>query len=182
MTDIEIQLIEFESKLNDIMNNNNIDDFVKQNRIIKLLQEYSIEEYKSNPILQSKIIDIFNNIFKKRIEYDDTLLNINSDIKKKEENEKIIKEKNKIKKIDDKNLIDLKIDVILKRTKDTLLEVLDEFLENKLTPEGLVKNNRGFFLGICIIFTLLLMYFFYLLIVDDNNTSNGNGIQITYNN
>jgi len=182
MTDIETQLIEFEYKLNDIMNNNNIDDFVKQNRIIKLLQEYSIEEYKSNPILQSKIIDIFNDIFKRKIDYNNTLNNINNDIEEKKKKEKILQEKLNKNKIDDKNLIDLKLDVILKRTKDTILEVLDEFLENKLTPEGLVKNNRGFFLGISIIFTLLLMYFFYVLMVDDNNTSNGNGIHINYNN
>jgi len=96
MTDIETQLIEFEYKLNDIMNNNNIDDFVKQNRIIKLLQEYSIEEYKSNPILQSKIIDIFNDIFKRKIDYNNTLNNINNDIEEKKKKKKYYK-KNLIK-------------------------------------------------------------------------------------
>ena len=81
------------------------------------------------------------------------------------------------------DLIDLNLDDILVKTKDTILEVLDEFLENKLSLKNLIKNNRGFYVGVSLILTLFFLYFFYILITDDNYSSNnGGGININYTN
>lgn len=180
---LETQLLEFENKFKNIMDDDNLNDFTKQNKIIRLLQEYSIDEYKSNPVLQSKIMDTFNNIFKQKLNYNNNLNSLNKDIIKKEKEKEKIKENKNKDVIDDKKLIDLNLDVILKRTKDTILEVLDEYLENKLTFKDLFKDNRGFFLGVSIILTLLLLYFFYILLTDDNSgSSGGGGIHINYNN
>ena len=182
---LEIQLLEFETKLKDVMNDKNLEEFSKQNKVVRLLQEYSVEEYKSNPILQSKILDIFNELFQKKINTNNNLESLTKDIKKIKEDE-IIKQKLKNEennKTNDSNLIDLNLDDILIKTKDTILEVLDDFLENKLSLKDLIKDNRGFYIGVSLILTLFFLYFFYILITDDNYSSNnGGGIHINYNN
>jgi hypothetical protein len=89
----------------------------------------------------------------------------------------IIKDNNN----NDKKLYDLPVDQILIRTKDVILEVLDELLENKFTIESLNKGNRMFFIGVSIILTTILLYFFYELVSKDDNNKNNSGINITYN-
>lgn len=182
---LETQLLEFETKLKDVMNDINLEEFSRQNKIIRLLQEYSMEEYKSNPILQSKILDIFNELFKKKLETNNNLDSLTKDIKKIKEDE-VLKQQKKNQENNensDNDLIDLNLDDILLKTKDTILEVLDEFLENKLSLKDLIKDNRGFYIGVSLILTLFFLYFFYILITDDNYSSkSGGGIHINYNN
>ena len=161
---LETQLLEFETKLKDVMNDINLEEFSRQNKVIRLLQEYSMEEYKSNPILQSKILDIFNELFNKKIETNNNLDSLTKDIKKIKEDEVLNQQKNEENnEISDNNLIDLNLDDILLKTKDTILEVLDEFLENKLSLKDLIKDNRGFYIGVSLILTLFFCTFFIFL-------------------
>lgn len=96
--------------------------------------------------------------------------------------EKEIVNTNNSEKNDDKNLYDLPIDIILVRTKDVTLEVLDELLQNKFTINSLNKDNRMFFIGVSIILTTILLYFMYELVSRDDNNSKNGGINISYHN
>ena len=96
--------------------------------------------------------------------------------------EKEIVNTNNSEKNDDKNLYDLPIDIILVRTKDVTLEVLDELLQNKFTINSLNKDNRMFFIGVSIILTTILLYFIYELVSRDDNNSKNGGINISYHN
>jgi hypothetical protein len=96
--------------------------------------------------------------------------------------EKEVINNNNINNNNDKNLYDLPIDIILVRTKDVTLEVLDELLQNKFTINSLNKDNRMFFIGVSIILTTILLYFMYELVSRDDNDNNNNGINITYHN
>ena len=96
--------------------------------------------------------------------------------------EKEIIDTNNNKKNNDKNLYDLPVDIILVRTKDVTLEVLDELLQNKFTINSLNKDNRMFFIGVSIILTTILLYFMYELVSRDDNNSKNGGINISYHN